>query len=122
MAIEIPKEKWTAQVREVTIGATSEQGGTRAKTLTVGGESALPFLHYEGSFPNRTALAVEIRDRKPDDWSPLLLDALGETAEDPAKWAQAAEEMGADRQRACGGAQSPGGNKLAAGHHWPWTT
>ncbi|HEY70695.1 MAG TPA: acetyl-CoA decarbonylase/synthase complex subunit delta [Anaerolineae bacterium] len=96
MAVEIPKEKWTAQVRKVTIGATSEEGGTRAKTLTVGGESALPFLHYEGSFPNKPALAVEIRDRKPDDWSPLLLDALGETAEDPAKWAQAAEAMGAD--------------------------
>ncbi len=96
MAVEIPKEKWTAQVREVTIGATAEQGGTRSKTLTVGGESALPFLHYEGSFPNRPALAVEIRDRKPDDWSPLLLEALGETAEDPTKWAKTAEEMGAD--------------------------
>ncbi|MGD2251880.1 MAG: acetyl-CoA decarbonylase/synthase complex subunit delta [Anaerolineales bacterium] len=96
MAVEIPKEKWTAKVREVTIGATADDGGTRAKTLTVGGESALPFLHYEGSFPNRPALALEIRDRKPDDWSPLLLEALGETAEDPAAWAKAAEAIGAD--------------------------
>jgi acetyl-CoA decarbonylase/synthase complex subunit delta len=110
MAVDIPKEKWTAKVREVTIGATADDGGTRAKTLTVGGESALPFLHYEGSFPNRPALALEIRDRKPDDWSPLLMEAWGETAEDPAAWAKAAEEIGADLVYLVFGATTVDGN------------
>ncbi|MGD8759181.1 MAG: acetyl-CoA decarbonylase/synthase complex subunit delta [Anaerolineales bacterium] len=110
MAVDIPKEKWTAKVREVTIGATADDGGTRAKTLTVGGESALPFLHYEGSFPNRPALALEIRDRTPDDWSPLLMEAWGETAEDPAAWAKAAEEIGADLVYLVFGATTVDGN------------
>ena len=96
MTIEIPIEKWTGSVREVTIGATAEDGGTRSHTITVGGETSLPFLHFEGQTPHRPILAIEIRDRKPDDWSPLLLDVWGEAAEDPGAWAKAAEEAGAD--------------------------
>jgi acetyl-CoA decarbonylase/synthase complex subunit delta len=96
MTVEIPKEKWSGQVREVTIGATAEDGGTRTQTLTIGGETTLPFLHFEGSIPHRPALAIEIRDRKPDDWSPLLLETWGDAMESPTAWAKAAEEAGAD--------------------------
>ena len=96
MTVEIPKEKWSGQVREVTIGATAEDGGTRTQTLTIGGETTLPFLHFEGSIPHRPALAIEIRDRKPDDWSPILMETWGEAMESPAAWAKAAEEAGAD--------------------------
>jgi acetyl-CoA decarbonylase/synthase complex subunit delta len=96
MTIEIPQEKWTGQVREVTIGATAEDGGTRTQTLTIGGETTLPFLHFEGNIPHRPALAIEIRDRKPDDWSPLLMETWGDAMESPTAWAKAAEEAGAD--------------------------
>jgi acetyl-CoA decarbonylase/synthase complex subunit delta len=96
MAIEIPKEKWAGAVREITLGATSDDGGTRSRTLTVGGETTLPYLHFEGKIPHRPALALEIRDRKPDDWSPLLLQVWGKTMDDPGAWAKAAEDAGAD--------------------------
>jgi acetyl-CoA decarbonylase/synthase complex subunit delta len=101
MTVEIPIEKWTGSVREVTLGATAEQGGTRTKTLTIGGETALPFLHHEGKTPHPPALGVEIVDRRPDDWSPILLEAWGEVADDPADWAKAAEEAGADMINLC---------------------
>ena len=94
--VEIPKEKYSGKVREITIGATKEQGGTRAKTVTIGGESAMPFLHFEGTIPHPPAIAVEIQDRKPSDWSPVLLEAWNPVADSPAKWAQAAEALGAD--------------------------
>jgi len=96
MTIELHKEKSAGAVRTVTIGATKDQGGTRARTLTLGGEAALPFLDFEGALPNPPALAIEIRDRKPDDWSPLLYQAWGESMQDPADWARAAEAAGAD--------------------------
>src|SRR3990170_2241137 len=96
MTIELNKEKSAGAVRTVTIGATKDQGGTRARTLTLGGETALPFLDFEGTLPNPPALAIEIRDRKPDDWSPLLYQAWGEAMQDPADWARAAEGAGAD--------------------------
>jgi acetyl-CoA decarbonylase/synthase complex subunit delta len=96
MTLDIPKEKWSGEVRQVTIGATADEGGSRTTTLTVGGETALPYLHFEGEMKNRPALALEIRDRKPDDWSPLLEQAWGDAMADPGAWAKAAEEAGAD--------------------------
>ncbi len=101
MTVEIPIEKWTGSVREVTLGATAEQGGTRAKTLTIGGETSMPFLYHEGNIPHPPALGVEILDRKPDDWSPILLEAWGDVVNDPAEWAKAAEEAGADMIDLC---------------------
>jgi acetyl-CoA decarbonylase/synthase complex subunit delta len=94
--VEIPKEKWNGKVREVKIGATKEEGGSRTTTITIGGEATLPFLHFENTIPHQPALAIEIKDRKPADWSPLLYEAWGDAMNDPADWAKAAEAAGAD--------------------------
>lgn len=96
VTVETPTEKWTGSVREVTLGATAEQGGTRTRTVTVGGETTLPFLHFEGKMPNPPAIAIEIQDYYPEDWSPLLKEAWGEALKDPAIWAERAEGYGAD--------------------------
>jgi acetyl-CoA decarbonylase/synthase complex subunit delta len=96
MPIEIPVDKWTGEVLTVTIGATAAEGGTRSRTVPVGGEKTLPFMHFEAEMPNPPVIAVEIRDRKPDDWSPILLDTWADVIEDPAQWAKAAEDYGAD--------------------------
>lgn len=96
MPVEIPKETWAGSVRTVTFGATASEGGTRARSLTVGGQKTLPFLHFEHETPHPPLVAIEIKDRRPDDWSPLLLEAWGEAANDPASWAKAAESAGAD--------------------------
>ena len=96
VSTEIPTEKWTGKVREVTLGATATEGGTRTRTVTVGGETSLPFLHFEGEFPHPPAIAIEVQDGYPSDWSTTLLNAWGDVANDPAAWAKKAEEAGAD--------------------------
>jgi len=96
VTVQLPKEKWTGTVREVTLGAAAAEGGTRKKIVTVGGESTLPFLTFEGEIPNRPMVALEVQDRYPDDWSDLLKDVWGDTMQDAAAWAQKAEEYGAD--------------------------
>ncbi|MGC9333359.1 MAG: acetyl-CoA decarbonylase/synthase complex subunit delta [Anaerolineae bacterium] len=96
VTVEIPAERWTGSVREVTLGATADQGGTRTKTVTVGGETTLPFLHFEGEMPHPPVIGIEIQDSYPADWSPVLLEAWGDAVKDPAAWAKKAEEMGAD--------------------------
>ena len=96
MPVEIPKDSWNGSVRSVTVGATAENGGTRTKTITIGGQKSLPFMFFEQDIPNRPLIAIEIKDRRPDDWSDLLMDVWGEAANDPATWAKAAEEAGAD--------------------------
>ncbi|NLG48782.1 MAG: acetyl-CoA decarbonylase/synthase complex subunit delta [Chloroflexi bacterium] len=98
MATPVPvaKETWTGKIREITLGATPAQGGTRGSTVTIGGENTLPFLHFEGQIPRRPAVAVEILDQAPDDWSPVLTDAWGDVVHDVGAWAKKAEEIGAD--------------------------
>jgi acetyl-CoA decarbonylase/synthase complex subunit delta len=96
MPVEIPVEKWTGAVRTVTLGSTAAEGGTRTRTVTVGGEKALPFMRFEGDLPCSPAVAVEIKDKRPGEWSQLLLDVWGQAANQPASWAKAAEAAGAD--------------------------
>ena len=98
MSVAVPdvKETWSGKITEVTLGAGPEKGGTRGKTVTVGGETGLPFLHFEGSMPHRPVIAVEVSDRRPEEWSRLLLEAWGDAVKDPAVWAARAEQAGAD--------------------------
>ena len=96
MPIEIPKDTWPGTVRSITIGATAAQGGTRSSTVTIGGEKTMPFLGFEAAMPNRPVVAVEIKDHRPEDWSPLLLQVWGDVVDDPAAWAKAAEAAGAE--------------------------
>jgi acetyl-CoA decarbonylase/synthase complex subunit delta len=96
MPIEIPKDKWPGSIKAVTIGATAAEGGTRAKSVTVGGGTTLPYLQFEAPTPNQPVVAIEIKSRKPEDWSPLLAEVWGDAMTDPAAWAKKAEEAGAD--------------------------
>jgi acetyl-CoA decarbonylase/synthase complex subunit delta len=96
MPVDIPKDKWPGSIRAITIGATASEGGTRARSFTLGGQTTLPYLHFEAPTPHPPAIAIEIKSRKPDDWSPLLVEAWGEAMTDLAQWAKKAEETGAD--------------------------
>ncbi|MCL5265118.1 MAG: acetyl-CoA decarbonylase/synthase complex subunit delta [Chloroflexi bacterium] len=96
VTVETPIEKWNGKVREVTLGATQAEGGTRTSTVTVGGSATLPFLHFEGSVPHRPVIAIQIQDVDPQDWSPALRAAWGDTTKDVVAWAKKAAELGPD--------------------------
>jgi acetyl-CoA decarbonylase/synthase complex subunit delta len=53
-------------------------------------------MHFEAPMPNKPVVAVEIKSRKPEDWSTLLMNAWGDAMESPAAWAKKAEEAGAE--------------------------
>ena len=96
--MEIPdvKEKWKSRINEVTIGATKEQGGTRAKTVTVGGQTTLPFLTFEGEIPNPPVIAGFVADTPPD-WPDVLKNAIGSEINSPTELAQkCVQEFGVD--------------------------
>ena len=96
MPIEIPKDKWPGSIKKVTLGATSAEGGTRVKSIVIGGQTTLPYLHFEAPMPNKPVIGIEIKSHKPEDWSPLLTEVWGDAMNDAAKWAKKAEEAGAD--------------------------
>lgn len=90
MPVEVPVEKWAGKVNEVTLGGNGRKG------IVIGGETTLPFLKMEGAMPHRPAIAVEVDDVMPADWSPHLIAAWGDALKDPAVWAKKAAEYGAD--------------------------
>ena len=96
MSVTLVKEKYSSKVGEVVLGATAEQGGTRTSTITVGGDSALPFLHFEGEMKNRPVIAMEVTDVVPT-WSDIISSQIGDVINNPAAWAKkCVDEFGAD--------------------------
>lgn len=95
MPVDLIKERYTTKVGEVTLGATKAEGGTRTSTVTVGGDSTLPFLHFEGEVPHRPVIAMEVWDLKPE-WSPEMMKNISDVAGDPAAWAAKCVKFGAD--------------------------
>ncbi|MDP6545362.1 MAG: acetyl-CoA decarbonylase/synthase complex subunit delta [Phycisphaerae bacterium] len=96
MGIPDVAEKWGSAINTVVIGATSDDGGTRGSTVTLGGASALPFLAFEGSTGQKPAIAVEIWDADSETWPDALKEAYGDAMNSPADWAKKAVEFGAD--------------------------
>jgi len=96
MPIEIPKDKWPGTINVVTLGASAAEGGTRTRSITLGGHKTLPYMQFEAPIPNTPVLAIEIKSHRPDDWSPLLVEAWGEAMNNPAEWAKKAEAAGGD--------------------------
>ena len=96
MAVPDIKEKWSAIVNTVTIGATSEQGGTRSSTVSVGGAGGLGAMGFEGPLGHRPAIAVEVWDSGGESLPAALREVYGDSLNSAADWAKKAVEFGAE--------------------------
>ena len=85
---KVALEKWQGQINTLTLGATDKEGGSRACAISVGGESALPFLFAEGKIPHRPQVACEVWDIKPSDWPDELAKHYKDVWGDPISWAE----------------------------------
>ncbi|ACX51501.1 CO dehydrogenase/acetyl-CoA synthase delta subunit, TIM barrel [Ammonifex degensii KC4] len=89
MTFTVVKERWRGKILETTLG-------TGPRQVKVGGETTLPFLHFEGEIPNRPVVALEIWDMAPEDWPECLTECYADVLHDPAAWAKLCVEYGAD--------------------------
>lgn len=96
MGFEVPKEKFPGRIREVAIGATSEQGGTRGARLVAGGSNGLPFHRFESDVLHKPLVAMDVVDTTrviPDH----LMRSMGPVMKEPVEWAKkCGSEWGAD--------------------------
>ncbi len=96
MPIEIPKDKWPGTSARSPWARPPPRAARGPSTVTVGGEKAMPFMHFEGAMPNRPVVAVEIKDRRPEDWSPLAAGGLGRGDGRSGQLGQSCRSAGAD--------------------------
>ncbi len=97
--MEIPNlaDKWTSGVNEVTLGATKDKGGSRQKTVSIGGAKSIPFMDFDGNPGHKPLIAMDVYDIPPDDWNEALTKPFADVINDPALWAKkSVEQYGAD--------------------------
>jgi acetyl-CoA decarbonylase/synthase complex subunit delta len=91
-----PVETYSGKIVEVKLGGTKGEGGTRGRSLTIGGETAPAFYTFEKSMPHPPVVAVDIFDIKVPLAKAVKMH-VKEVMEDPAAWAKlAVEKFGAD--------------------------
>jgi acetyl-CoA decarbonylase/synthase complex subunit delta len=97
MTFEIPRETSPGKIVEVTIGATAAQGGTRSRSVTIGGSTSLPFHFFEGLHPHRPVVAMEVFDRVPAKYPDSLRQFYHGVLDSPAEMARrCVSEFGAE--------------------------
>ncbi|NIM46256.1 MAG: CO dehydrogenase/acetyl-CoA synthase subunit delta, partial [Nitrososphaeria archaeon] len=57
-----PSTEYPGSVVEVKIGATKTEGGTRSRSLKIGGEKAPPFYMFEEPPPNLPVISIDVFD------------------------------------------------------------
>jgi len=91
-----PVETYPGKIVEVRLGGTKAEGGTRGKSLTIGGEIVPAFYTFEKSMPHPPVVAVDIFDIKVPLAKAVKMH-VKEVMEDPAAWAKlAVEKFGAE--------------------------
>jgi acetyl-CoA decarbonylase/synthase complex subunit delta len=93
----VPKQTSEVPIQEVKLGATKEEGGTRGRTFTIGGETCMPFHLWEGDMPNAPLIAMEVFDKVSEKFPPVLREKYGDILDKPAEMAKICiDKYGAD--------------------------
>lgn len=88
MAFQIPTVKYSGKINNVPVGA---------KKVPLGGQNAYSFHTFEGSFPNKPKMALDVWDFDPGaDFPSALAEAFKGVMGDPGAWAKKCVEYGAD--------------------------
>lgn len=79
---------WTRTIREVMIGATAAEGGTRRVSYRIGGEGDLPAIGRG----RRPLIAFELCD-DPAIWPEVVRSACSTMIDNPPQWARYADSV-----------------------------
>ncbi len=78
--------EWKSPIQEVTLGATSADGGSRKNTVTLGGENALPY-YFDADMPHRNYVTMDVFDM-PIGMAKSVKSNYEDVINDPAEWAK----------------------------------
>lgn len=82
-----PIMEYPGEIVEVKLGATRSEGGTRGKSITIGGEKCPAFHNFQNPPPHAPVVACDVFDMEiplPKALKTHIADVIG----DPAAWAK----------------------------------
>lgn len=91
MAFEIPKQPYSGEIGETTVG-------TGKSAVRMGGQDSYPFHLFEGKMPNTPKIAMEVWDYDPTgEWPAAAIEPFKDVVSSPDAWAKkCVDEYGAD--------------------------
>jgi acetyl-CoA decarbonylase/synthase, CODH/ACS complex subunit delta len=91
-----PVETYPNTIAQVRLGATKSDGGTRGRSLIIGGETSPAFYNFESPTPHKPVITLDVFDMEVP-LSKAVKMHVKEVVGDPAAWAKlAVEKFGAD--------------------------
>ncbi|UCE58084.1 MAG: CO dehydrogenase/acetyl-CoA synthase subunit delta [Candidatus Bathyarchaeota archaeon] len=91
-----PIDTYPGQIAEVRLGATKSEGGTRGKSIVVGGERSPAFYTFENPIPHPPVISFDVFDSKVP-LAKAVKTHVEDVLEDPAAWAKlSVDKFGAD--------------------------
>jgi acetyl-CoA decarbonylase/synthase complex subunit delta len=91
-----PLGEYTSSIREITIGATKGEGGTRSKSVTIGGHIAPAWDLFQAPPKHLPIVAADVFDM-PISLAKAVKMHYKDVMDDPAAWAKlAVDKFGAD--------------------------
>ncbi|MBE0511667.1 CO dehydrogenase/acetyl-CoA synthase subunit delta [Candidatus Bathyarchaeota archaeon] len=92
----LPIDTYPGQIAEVKLGATKGEGGTRGKSIIVGGEKSPAFYTFETPMPHPPVISFDVFDSKIPLAKAVKMH-VKDVLEDPAAWAKlSVDKFGAD--------------------------
>jgi acetyl-CoA decarbonylase/synthase complex subunit delta len=86
--VELPIQEYPGNIVEVTLGATHSEGGTRDRTLTIGGEKVPAFYNFQQPPLHRPVIAFDVFDWGKVPLARAVKMHFREVVNDPAEWAK----------------------------------
>ncbi len=91
-----PIDTYPGQVSEVKLGATKSEGGTRGKSIIIGGEKSPAFYTFENPTSNPPVISFDVFDSKVP-LAKAVKTHVKDVLEDPVAWAKlSVDKFGAD--------------------------
>ncbi|MFH1616046.1 MAG: acetyl-CoA decarbonylase/synthase complex subunit delta [Planctomycetota bacterium] len=88
--MQVPQitESFSGSVNKITIGATTETGGTRTSTVTVGGAQNIVYGGSSDQKGQKPVIAIDILDVAPQDWPDVLAEPYKDVLDNLSDWAR----------------------------------
>ncbi|MHA2433119.1 MAG: CO dehydrogenase/acetyl-CoA synthase subunit delta [Candidatus Thorarchaeota archaeon] len=93
---KVPLGEYPGVIREITIGATKKEGGSRSNSVTIGGHTTPAWDLFQSPPKNPPVIAADVFDM-PIPLAKAVKTHYREVMEDPAEWAKlCVDKFGAD--------------------------
>jgi len=90
-------ESFAGSINVTTLGATSDDGGTRTSRVKVGGSRNVVYGGSPEDMGHKPVLAMDVPDSTPEDWPDILAESYKDVIDSPADWAKkCVDEFGAE--------------------------